>query len=793
LISSRSGVFFTLSGPRVQFRPRNAGQFEATKGLLVDDSPVSVPDMSNTIALKRCSVRKSLWFSLLACGSLLVAGAPAFALGEDEFLPPEQAFTYTASADATQVVVEWKATSGYYLYKKRMGMAAATPGVTVGEPVYPKGESHSDEYFGEQEVFRGNFKVTAPLSGAKAGDTVALKLKWQGCADAGLCYPPSVWDATVKVAATVSTADKVFNRVEAAQAGEEEFLDPEVAFVLTSEALSTSTIRLNWRIADGYYLYKQRLKLEPADAAQAVGAIVLPKGESHHDEYFGEQEIYRTSLDGTFSVPPGAKSVNVNVTYQGCADAGLCYPPITKMLTVSLEGAPAVAASVSTSPGSPSGGEYVSEQDSFAAKIAGGSILVAMALGYLGGLLMAFTPCVLPMVPILSGIIAGGGSNMSPVRGFLLSLCYVAGIAVIYVTMGVLAAYIGSGLNLQAIFNQPMVLIPFALLFVVLASSMFGAFTIEMPSFIQSRLSGASNQQRAGTFIGVGVMGALSALIVSACVAPVLIGALTFIAKTGDMVRGGVTMLSISLGMGTPLLLVGASAGALLPRAGAWMETIKNLFGVMFIAVAVWLMTRLVPGNLGVLLWAIPCLALAWVMWRATPKSSGIRVFLRVIALVAVLLAVAELQNGARGGTNPLVLNPPTASAQKNLAFKRIKTVADLENEVAAAKADGKSVMLDFYADWCVSCKEMEHNTFTMPEVQGALANTVLLQADVTANDDDDQALLKHFGIFGPPTIAFYGTDGEEKRNFRVVGFMEAAEFAAVVRQAVAPSTPMTT
>ena len=218
-----------------------------------------------------------------------------------------------------------------------------------------------------------------------------------------------------------------------------------------------------------------------------------------------------------------------------------------------------------------------------------------MALGYLGGLLMAFTPCVLPMVPILSGIIAGGGSSMSPARGFLLSLCYVAGIAVIYVTMGVLAAYIGSGLNLQAIFNQPLVLIPFALLFVVLASSMFGAFTIEMPSFIQSRLSDASNQQRAGTFIGVGVMGALSALIVSACVAPVLIGALTFIAKTGDMARGGLAMLSISLGMGTPLLLVGASAGALLPRAGAWMETIKNLFGVMFLAVAVWLVTRIVP------------------------------------------------------------------------------------------------------------------------------------------------------------------------------------------------------
>jgi thiol:disulfide interchange protein DsbD len=276
-------------------------------------------------------------------------------------------------------------------------------------------------------------------------------------------------------------------------------------------------------------------------------------------------------------------------------------------------------------------------------------------------------------------------------------------------------------------------------------------------------------------------------------VAPVLIGALTFIAKTGDMLRGGLAMLSISLGMGTPLLLVGASAGALLPRAGAWMETIKNLFGVMFLAVAVWLVTRIVSPALGVMIWAIPLLALTWVLWRANAKSPAVRGVLRAIAVVAALLAIGELQNGARGGTNPLALNPRPVIEQQGLEFKRIKTVADLEREVATAKAAGKSVMLDFYADWCVSCKEMEHSTFTVAEVQTALSNSVLLQADVTANDDDDQALLKHFGIFGPPTIAFYGTDGEEKRNFRVVGFMEAAEFAAVVRQAVAPATSPTT
>jgi len=739
-------------------------------------------------------VRLKSLISLLGLSVLAAGSSAALAIGEDEFLPPEQAFKYTASADESQVTIEWQATKGYYLYKKRMGLSAATPGVTVGESVYPKGEVHKDDYFGEQEVFRGTFKVTAPLTGAKPGDTVALKLKWQGCADAGLCYPPSTWDANVKVAASglhKATADKIFDeRAKAPVEGEEEYLDPDVAFVLTAEAKSTNNVQLNWRIADGYYLYKKRISLEPADAARPVGAIVLPKGLPHSDEYFGEQEIYEQSLDASFSVPPSAsKTVDVKVTYQGCAKAGLCYPPITKMLNVSLEGAPTT---MTSSGAGPSDGGYVSEQDSFTARLATGSLFIVFVIGYIGGLLMGFTPCVLPMVPILTGIIAGSG-NVTPKRAFMLSLSYVAGIAAIYVVMGILMGMVGQKVNLNAVFNQPIFLVPFALLFVVLASSMFGAFTIEMPSFIQSKLSDASNKQRAGTFIGVGVMGALSALIVSACVAPVLIGALAFIAKGGSMLRGAIAMLAIALGMGTPLLLVGASAGALLPRAGAWMETVKNLFGVAFLLVSAWLLNRIITGWGGMLLWAAPVVALAITLWRAKSKSPRTLMAMRAIGSIAAFYGVLLVAGSALGGTNPLKPFPQLAAKQDQLAFKRIKTLEDLEREVAAAKASGKSVMLDFYADWCVSCKEMEHNTFTEKEVQDVLANTVLLQADVTANDDADKALLQHFGIFGPPTIAFYGADGTEKRNFRVVGFMKAAEFAAVVRQAVAPANPSTT
>ena len=734
------------------------------------------------------SAKKLLAFATVSSMLAFLLAGRAFAIGEDEFLDPTVAFKYTVTADESHVTVEWHATKGYYLYKKRMGLAAATPGVTVGESVYPEGEIHKDEFFGEQTVFRNDFKVTAPLTGAKAGDTVALKLKWQGCADAGLCYPPSVWDASVKVAgaaaATASKADEIFGKAKPTPvSGEDDFLPVDQAFALTADAKSTNEVLLNWRIADGYYLYKVRIKLAPVDGG-AIGSLALPKGEPHHDDYFGDQEVYRQSLDGTFSVPPGAKSVAFKVTYQGCADAGLCYPPETKQLTVSLEGAPAPTASS----GAATGG-YVSEQDSFTERLAHGSLWLVFTIGFVGGLLMGLTPCVLPMVPILSGIIAGSGDNMTSRRAFFLSLSYVAGIAVIYVIMGMLVAWVGHGVNLQAIFNQLWILVPFALLFVVLAASMFGAFTIKVPSFIQTRLSDASNKQRAGTFIGVGVMGALSALIVSACVAPVLIGALTFIAQGGSVLRGAIAMLAIALGMGTPLMLIGTSAGALLPRAGAWMETIKNLFGVMFLLVAAWLLNRVVMGWGSMLVWSVPAFALAWVLWTVRSKSAATRNLWRAVAAVFGLYGLVLVVGGALGSTNPLAPIPSLAAKVEGLEFKRIKTVADLEREVVSAKAAGKSVMLDFYADWCVSCKEMEHDTFTQPDVQASLSNTVLLQADVTANDDADKALLQHFGIFGPPTIAFYGTDGEEKRNFRVVGFMKAAEFAAVVRQAVAPAT----
>jgi thiol:disulfide interchange protein DsbD len=527
------------------------------------------------------------------------------------------------------------------------------------------------------------------------------------------------------------------------------------------------------------------------NAAQSVGAIVLPKGEPHSDEYFGEQEIYRQSLDASFSVPPSGATVDVRVTYQGCADAGLCYPPITKNVTIGTDGVvtvaaseasialPATALATGTSDNKPLDPDCMpSEQDSWAAKIKNGNLILVL-LGFFGtGLLLAFTPCVLPMVPILSGIIAGSGEHVSTRRSFLLSVAYVLGMACTYTAAGIAAGAIGKGFNLQATFNQPWILILFSLLFVVLAASMFGLFTIEMPSFIQTRLSNTSNKQQAGTYAGVVVMGALSALIVSACVAPPLIAALTVISQTGEIARGGAALFAMSLGMGTPLLLVGASAGKLLPKAGAWMDSVKNMFGVLFLALAAWMLSRIAPDWAILPLWAVPALVLAWVLWRAVRKPTPAGHTLRVGAMLAGLYGVTLLAGAALGSTDPLSPIPQLSAPKTPLTFKRIKTLADLEREVEVARAAGRPVMLDFYADWCVSCKEMEHYTFTEPEVKKALANTVLLQADVTDNDEEDRALLQHFGIFGPPTIAFYSAEGVEQRDLRVVGFQDAEKFS---------------
>jgi thiol:disulfide interchange protein DsbD len=518
-----------------------------------------------------------------------------------------------------------------------------------------------------------------------------------------------------------------------------------------------------------------------------LGALALPDGKNQTDEYFGTQQIYEHAVSATLPVAranaSGAQNLAIDVTYQGCAHAGLCYPPITKTLSVTLPPAGAAGGGTAAAPASPSSGAFVSQQDKLAALIRNGNVLLMLGTFFVYGLVLAFTPCVLPMVPILSGIIAGHGTHVTTSKAFGLSLSYVLGMACTYTLAGIAVA--AAGAHVQALFQQTWVIVLFAALFVVLSLSMFGVYTLQMPTAIQTRLTEVSSRQAAGTFGGVAVMGALSALIVTTCVAAPLIATYIVIGQSGNMLRGAAALFALSLGMGTPLLAVGASQGKLLPKAGAWMDTIKQLFGVMMLCVADWMLARVVPSSVVLLLWAIPAAAAAWVLWRGARGIRQVPVLVRTVAVAAGAYAIVLIVGSRLGGTDPLAPIPALSGQHPELAFRTIKSTADLDREVAQAHAGGHAVMLDFYADWCVSCKEMEKYTFTDPTVRATLKDVVLLRANVTANDTDDQALMKRFDIIGPPTIAFYGADGHERAPYRVVGFMKAAEFATLSRKAV--------
>jgi len=738
---------------------------------------------------------RRIWFWISAL--LLSAPLAVSAAAEDEFLRPEQAFRYSTAVSGDELAVVWDVTPGYYLYRKRLGFASETPGVTLGEAQWPTGEAHTDEFFGEQEIYRGRQRFTMPIereAGAPREFTLALKL--QGCADAGLCYPPSTWRATVTLAdATPPTASSPLAALKSLLSGsgqktvgtEEEFLPVEEAFRLAATMDRPDQVLLTWVIADGYYLYRHRIGVDTDSSAVSLGEPRLPAGQPKSDEFFGDTEVYYGLLEVPVPVarPPGSGRFEIDVGFQGCADAGLCYPPTTT--TVALDLPPVEAAVTLSAAGATVPAEPVAEHDRLAALIRDGNLPLVLASFFGFGLLLAFTPCVLPMIPILSGIIAGGGGQSSSRRAFMLSLAYVLGMALTYTVAGALFA--AAGQQAQAVFQKPWIIALFAGLFVVLALAMFGFYELQIPASVQSRLSLLSNRQKAGTLWGSALMGALSSLIVTACVAPPLVAALAVIGQSGDVLRGASALFAMSLGMGAPLLIVGTSAGKLLPRAGPWMNAVKGAFGVVFLGLAIWMLERVLPGPVALALWAVLAFVAGYCLYAMgrNDSPSGLVAARRGAGALAMVYGVIMLVGATAGGSDPLQplrgtllaagSSAGVGDAVHGVEFRRIKSVADLDRELTAARAAGRPVMLDFYADWCVSCKEMEKYTFTDPGVRDALQPGVLLQADVTANDATDRALLERFGIFGPPTIAFFGPDGEERRNYRLVGFVPAERF----------------
>jgi len=734
----------------------------------------------------------------VTCLTLLLAWAMAWAAGEPQVLRPEEAFRYEVGTSEGDIVVRWTIEPDYYLYKERMSFATKTPGVVLGDAQMPAGKPYHDEFFGDMHIYRNEAVVRIPVREAGPG-RLDLEIRSQGCADIGLCYPPQKWIAPVVLDTSQAAppADRSITSVLGGAAAPAAPLPPERAFRVSAVMPSARLLRVEWLIAEGYYLYRDSLKIESESPGITLGTPRLPAGVPKEDEYFGQTTVFFEEVSAELDVTGSADPLQLRVSYQGCKENSICYPPQTVRLSVSAATGPGAistlagdTAAVANAAGS---APMVSEQDQLAGMIGTGNLALVM-LTFAGlGVLLSFTPCCLPMVPILSGIIVGQGKNVTTGRAFALSLTFVLGMALTYTAAG--AIFAAAGQQIQAALQQTWVTIAVATLFVGMALAMFGAYELRLPAVLVNRIDAASGRQKTGTFFGTAAMGALSALVVTTCVAPPLVAALTVIAKTGDVTRGALALFALSLGMGLPLLLIGTSAGRLLPKAGAWMNKVKGAFGFMMLGLAVWMIDRILPDAITMVLWAV-LVFMAGVFLGAFERLDGVAGVPRTLAKGAGLLAasygVALLAGALAGGHDPLrpleVFSGGGGGAGSaevaSLPFRPVKTVADFQAAAAAASAANQPLMLDFYADWCASCIEMERYTFSTPEVRAALDGAVLLQADVTANDQADQALLEHFGIFGPPTIVFFGTDGRERDGHRVVGFKNAAAFSAHVRSA---------
>lgn len=771
-------------------------------------------------------MRKLLCFLLL-----LVVSTQAYALKQGDLLPPDEAFKFKAEAIAPdKIKATWEIADGYYLYREHFGFELENKDLTLGSPDFPKGDSKNDPTFGTIEVYHHKADVEIPVTRGESINKaveLALKVKYQGCADAGLCYPPQRKTATLQLAAAADSAKPTGSppsteppslTTDTASAPPTQTSKPNAlldifqkgakasgplpvdqAFAFEMTAIDKGTLKAHWTIQPNHHLYRPKIRFTVKEPQGVVlGTPAFPTGEQVKDEYFGKIEVYGQDIDVEIPIidSTGLQKLVVETEYQGCADnSGVCYPPVKKDTELTLADLPETKPRKQAEPAktATSSNDTTSEENAISLRMQDEGYLSTLLFFFLAGLGLAFTPCVFPMIPILSGIIAGSANDLSPRKAFLLSLAYVLPMALTYAIVGIIAGL--SGANLQVVFQNPWIIGSFAGLFVLLALSMFGFYDLQMPASIQSRLTEISNRQQGGSFIGAGIMGVLSALIVGPCVTAPLIGALVYIAQTHDAILGGLSLFILGLGMGLPLLMIGTSAGRLLPRAGAWMDTTKAIFGIMMLGLAIWMLNRVVPTEITMALTGVLLVSSGIYMgalegvdyesggWGRFWKSLGlIMLFYGGMILFGVAAGSNNLLQPLKGIFGGNYANTATA-AEAKLNFQRIKGLAGLQQALEQAKAQNKAVMLDFYANWCISCKELEHKTFKNPAVIAELSDTLLLQADVTADDEQDKELNKHFGLFGPPQVLFFKPNGEEIKAVRLAGYEAPEAFLERVKR----------
>ncbi|WP_018871848.1 protein-disulfide reductase DsbD [Thioalkalivibrio sp. ALJ16] len=761
------------------------------------------------------------WLTTLLV-TLLLIPALAQALFEDDLLDPDDAFSLSAEAiDADTVRLTWDIADGYYMYREQFEFTPESEGLELGEARIPDGEIKEDEFFGRVETYRDQVEIELPIAAAET-TTIELTARSQGCADLGVCYPPHFQTVSIELPGlpggngeeTTAEDEPVEERSALGDLGElsgevgaaDDLLEPEKAFAASLEAISQNAVILRFEIADGYYLYRDQLDVRVAEGEGIeLGPVNPPDGELQEDEFFGETQVYRDQVEILVPVLRDADDVadiTLAIDYQGCWDGGVCYPPLTQEVAVTFASDLAAEADTDALPATGDAPREddeatapVTQQDRIAAQLADGQIWL-VALAFFGfGLLLTFTPCVFPMIPILSNIIIGQ-KNLTTRKAFLISLVFVLAMALTYTIAGVFAGLAGA--NLQAAFQNPWIIGTFVAIFIALAMSMFGFYELQMPASVQSKLSQISNKQEGGTYMGAGIMGFLSALIVGPCVTAPLIGALLYISHTGDAVLGGIALFALSMGMGAPLLAIGTSAGRLLPKAGPWMDTIKAVFGVGLLAIGIWLLERVIPGELAMFLWAILLIVTAVYMGalRTLPEgTSGWYTLWKGLGVVILIYGVLLMLGAATGGKDifrPLAtLNQPavTATGEQSgpteMQFTYIDSLEDLERELEQARGNNQPVFLDFYADWCVDCVRLDRTTFQDQRVINAMADVHLLKVDVTDNTSEHRNLMREFSLFGPPAMIFWDADGNELRNYRNVGYLNADRFLAHVENAI--------